>query len=289
MTTTSLVSLHLLEYILDSMKKHFVILSLFLCAGCSLKVHDGALTSTQDNSSIVGGQIVENEIFAKHVVAIHNEDLGYWCTGTLISKDTVLTAAHCVDIATEDSYTIHFSKTPRSFETVTRPASSMLANTGYNPAAYDDRKDIGLIRFKGDMPEGFEPMPMATKDDLRAMGSDFYAAGYGTVTARTDIPRDSGVLRYTTQKIKGDHLSTHQSQFLVDQTNGHGVCYGDSGGPAFIKINGRRILVGVASAVYSTNDIDRRAPGYDVCRYSAIYTSVYYYMDWIKKTSAALH
>lgn len=287
MTTTSLVSLHRLEYILEFMKKQFVILGLLVSAGCNLKVHDNAITSTPDSNSIVGGQIVEKEIFAKHVVAINNEDMGFWCTGTLISRDTILTAAHCIS-GSERSYIIHFSKAPRNFESITRSVAAMKANTGYNQDAYEDRKDIGVIRFSGDLPDGFEPMPLPTKNDLRRMGRDFYAAGYGTVTARTDIPRESGVLRYTPQKIRDERLSSQDSQFIVDQTSGHGVCYGDSGGPGFVKIDGRRILIGVASAVYSTNGENKGQPGYDVCRYSAIYTSVFYYMDWIKKAQASL-
>lgn len=272
------------------MKKNLIFLSLLVGVACNFRVHDNALssTSTSDPRSIVGGQVVEKEIFAKHVVAINNEDMGFWCTGTLIAKDMVLTAAHCVDMGSERSYSIHFSKSPRSFESVTRAVTGMKANTGYNPDAYEDRKDLGVIRFSGDLPEGFEPMPLPTAQDLRQMGRDFYAAGYGTVTARTDIPRESGVLRYTPQKIRGDSVSPSQSQFLVDQTNGHGICYGDSGGPAFAKIDGRRILIGVASAVYSTNSEDKKRSDYDVCRYNAIYTNVIYYMDWIKKAQASL-
>lgn len=270
------------------MKKQFIVLSLLVCAGCNPKVHGTALTLTNDSSSIVGGEIVGNEAFAKHVVAIHNEDQGYWCTGTLISRDTVLTAAHCINMASERSYTVNFSKTPRAKDTITRAVSSMKANSQYNPDAYEDRRDLGVIRFRGDLPAGYEPMALPTADDLNRMDRDFYAAGYGTTTARQDIPTGSGILRYTPQKVMGAKIYPQQTQFNVDQTNGHGICYGDSGGPAFAKIGGRRVLIGVASAVYSTNTEDKKRPEFDICRYSAIYTNVYYYLDWIKRASASL-
>jgi secreted trypsin-like serine protease len=289
MTTTSLVSYQRLEYILEPMKKHLLLLSLFLSAGCNPRVHETALSSTTETNSIVGGQIADNEIFAKHVVAIHNEGLGYWCTGTLISRDTVLTAAHCIDPATESSYTIHFGKNPRTFETITRNVAAVMVNAGYNANAYEDRKDIGIIRFDGGLPTGFEPMPLPTVQDFTHIGNTFYAAGYGTVTARTDIPRGSGSLRYTTQTFLEGHITPTQTQFLVDQRNGHGICYGDSGGPAFVRIGNRRVVIGIASAIYSTDTAAKKKNDFDLCRYSAIYTNVIYYMDWIKKASASLH
>jgi secreted trypsin-like serine protease len=270
------------------MKKHFIFLTLLASVGCGPNIHNNPQLLTSDSSSIVGGQVVDQEGFAKHVVAIHNADLGYWCTGTLISKNTILTAAHCIDEATESSYTIHFSKSPRTFETITRNVSSMKANSGYNAVAYDDRKDIGVIRFEGEAPEGFVPMALPTSRDLSRMSNRFYAAGYGTITARSDIPRGSGVLRYTTQTVKGNRISTAQTQFIVDQTNGHGICYGDSGGPAFAEIDDHEVVFGVASAVYSTNTEAKKRKDFDVCRYNAIYTSVFYYLDWIKKASASL-
>jgi len=270
------------------MKKLFIILGLLLSAGCSHENSDSASISNLNSNSIIGGKVVDKEIFAKHVVAIRNNDDGYYCSGTLISQNTILTASHCIESGKEHAYTIYFGKDPRSFESVSRPVTSMAGNTGFNESALTNRKDIGIIRFQGALPEGFEPMSLPTSRDLQQMGRDFYSAGYGAVTGRTDIPRDGGILRYTLQKFVGDRISPLQPEFFANQNNGQGICFGDSGGPAFIKLNGRRILLGVSSAMYTVDPEDKNKPEYDICRQTSIFTNVVYFLDWIKKTQTSL-
>lgn len=270
------------------MKKQILFLSLLIVSGCSPKIHKTSLPLSHDTDSIVGGEVADNAVFTKHVVAIYNKDLRFWCTGTLISKDIVLTAAHCLNRGTRFSYEVIFSKNPRAPEQTTRSVASLKYNTNYQPEAYSDRNDIGVLRIQGALPPGFEPMDLPTENDVEIKETNFYAAGYGLTTAKRGSASDSGVLRYTTQQIDGPPIRGSQSQFYVNQRNGKGICFGDSGGPAFMKFDNRRVVVGVASAVYSPRSVDKERADYDVCRYDAIYTSVFHYLDWIAKASAEI-
>lgn len=236
----------------------------------------------------MGGQVVDKQIFAKHVVAIYNVRHGVICTGTIIAANVVLTAAHCVSTGSPGDYQILFTKSPRPFGNVTRKVTQVRMHD-YNPASYSDRKDLALVRFRGDLPAGYEPMPLPNKRDLEDMGRNFYATGYGVITGRQDLPdREPGILRYTHVSLYEKALTPSLSQFTVNQQNGRGICFGDSGGPAFVKLGDRRIIIGVASAVYSLDKYARTRRDFDICRYQAIYISTYYYSHWIQKTSAEL-
>jgi len=266
------------------MKKIVLFTGFILCVGCGPNIHDNPLEDTSGSNFIVGGKVVENENFAQHIVAIYDARQSLWCTGTLISTDTILTAAHCVNHGSKYDYVIYFSKKPGAFRNDSRKVAALRFHAGYNAKAYEDRNDVAVLRIKGALPAGFAPMALPTANDLNE--HDFYAAGYGTITARNEMPKTNGILRYTSQHLDG--IKPEQTQFLVDQTNGHGICFGDSGGPAFTT-HSRPAILGIASAVYTRNEQEKNKPGFDVCRYNAIYTSVFHYLDWIEKASADIH
>lgn len=272
------------------MTKQLLILSFLFLASCGPQnTSSSGFNSDTERPSIVGGQTVKNEIFAKHVVALFNQKSGILCTATLITPNIVLTAAHCANADNVSDHFVVFSKTlqvPRG--PVFRQATARKIHD-YNPKAFYNRKDLALVRFHGTVPAGFEPMSLPSPKDFQSIGKSFYAAGYGSVTARKDVGnRQNGILRYAQLNILEKKLSPDLPQFTVKQVGGKGICHGDSGGPAFVNINGRRILVGVASAVYTFDKNPERRTSFDLCRHFSIYISTYYYLNWIRKASAAL-
>jgi len=265
-----------------------LLLSLALLTSCGPQgpsVHVIDPPTTSDSASIVGGEVVDKEIFAKHVVALYNNKSSVLCTGTLVARNVVLTAAHCANIDTALDYYIFFSKSPRYDKNPEVRRVVDLRIYDYAPKGFYNRKDLALVQFIGDLPPGYEPMALPTEQDLRDMGRKFYVAGYGSVTARKDVEeRHSGTLRYTEINLYEGRLSPGLDQFTSDQSDGHGICHGDSGGPAFIKLNGRRILIGVTSAVYTNDKAKAERPSFDICKENSIFVSTYYHLPWIRAT-----
>lgn len=65
-----------------------------------------------------------------------------------------------------------------------------------------------------------------------------------------------------------------KSEFVTDQTDGSGACFGDSGGPAYVYSQGRYYLMGVASRVFN--------PDGDPCKGIGIYSNAGYYRPFIR-------
>jgi secreted trypsin-like serine protease len=65
----------------------------------------------------------------------------------------------------------------------------------------------------------------------------------------------------------------------IDQSQGRGICGGDSGGPSIMKnLSGEDVITGIASFVMNPDD------PFKLCGYVAAHTSVYFHRDWLQKT-----
>jgi len=195
---------------------------------------------------IVNGQeIRKRSSLSRSVVAIvsdRNEGQAL-CTGTLITQDAVLTAAHCVD---EDPHSIRigFSNNLKDgrgqiFRDVTHfsqhPKWKSHPDTGLG--------DVAILMFAGGVPDGFEVATLAPKTVELAVGTQVFFLGYGVTNGTTH--EGAGVLRETTSQVTKVVSSTQV------QTDGQeaSVCFGDSGGPAFVFWNKQWVQWGIASSV----------------------------------------
>ena len=79
--------------------KNFLMLisaTAMLAACAPADMNSSLQTDAQD--AIVGGEYVPRlSNIGRSTVGIYEEKIGYICTGTLVAKNLVLTAAHCVD------------------------------------------------------------------------------------------------------------------------------------------------------------------------------------------------
>lgn len=234
---------------------------------------------------IVGGaEVIGTEEFAASTVGMivmHEGKLVNGCSAVLISEEFALTAAHCLESEADTQMFIAFALNRDSISQENiRPVTDFRTSPkwrGYQSLRNKEAGDIALLHFSGGIPVGYRAarIPM----DLKSIRNGMYAllVGYGVTDEKTRI--GLGVLRWTETPVLNKRFS--ETEVLLDQTNGKGSCYGDSGGPVFANLNGKLRLWGIISS-----GIDLNAPSseHDVgCLKQAVVTSIPAYRAWIKK------
>jgi secreted trypsin-like serine protease len=186
------------------------------------------------------------------------------CSGSILTSDMIVTAAHCVyDRPTSVHIVFANSLSPASVKGSVE-ASGFLANPAYNPQKMtNDQNDIAVVYFHGGLPKGFEPAHLLTNETALKKGESVILAGFGITNATTK--QGAGVLRETDVEVSNPSLG--KTEAVLDQTKGHGACHGDSGGPAFVRTGTEDLLWGVTSRGYPNT-----AP--DDCAHDVVYTKI---------------
>jgi secreted trypsin-like serine protease len=255
-----------------------LMLALAACAKSPF-VGTPAMTKSGHNTGIVGGtDVTGNEDFSKSIVALYNVTEGSLCTASIISNDILVTAAHCVD-GPASSLRVVFGKSLDNENDVqvqavvsyeTSPLWPTRSNEDFNAG------DIAVVRFDGGLPAGYHAAKMLDSDSVLSTGASVMLAGYGISNGVSQ--EGAGILRSVITTIKDGAYS--DSEVLIDQTSGKGACHGDSGGPAYVQVNGQWMLWGVTNR--GVND-----PNND-CSVSAAYSKIPFYTSWISSTSKKL-
>ncbi len=247
----------------------------------------------QLSHAIVGGYTIPTEgvylstqvqaNLASHVVGLVNTtdpSTHSTCSAVLIGQNVALTAAHCVLNAAKTNLFIVADDATFAVS-AWHGVSQVLIHPNYNPknsiipqvnaATYD----LALVKFAGVMPERFGAasimMPNTDRFNIWPV-----VAGYG-YTSREKV--DVGILRFTLLKVNSYIIK--QNFFYADQTNGHGICNGDSGGPVFMTRGDDFVLIGITSATAAYNPYVAGALGKDNCSGTSIFSNVLYYKNWI--------
>ena len=198
---------------------------------------DGQLKSRADGTPVcVPGDPYSPALFATVVPVFVNGKLG--CTGTLIDKQTLLTAAHClIDFETAklldvQSLAVMLPGAQRA-SAVTEPRVPAAMLRPCKPPDYvcpDFGLDIGLLSYES--MSTISTFPSLEK--LDSAGSvDITMAGYGATTMVPDP--SSGGLYVGRQNVELSSPSAALGwiyNFTNDNTSS--TCLGDSGGPIFL-------------------------------------------------------
>lgn len=281
-----------------------IALSLAACAPAK----QTALTVNEQASGILGGEVVlADDVIAKTTVAVLDVFQGGACTGTLLTKNVILTAAHCVqngagflkvafglDVATakkvaakeskgHDRYTEAMEDLEKILQTIIDTTVPGAERQEKLFAAMDDYKnwgDIALVKISEDAPVGFEPAEVLEDGRYLQNGAMMTLAGYGITKPYSEQKpedKDETILRKVDIKIANAVFSETEVSF--DQTEGRGACHGDSGGPAFVKIGEKLKLFGITSR--GLNDPE------DSCRRFSGYTYLPAFKNWVTETMAS--
>jgi MYXO-CTERM domain-containing protein len=234
------------------------------------------VTSPPDPIQIVGGELVPP---GQHpaVVAVGRGSLS--CTGTLLTPDLVLTAAHCViDPSTElDEFHVT-ARDPIVGSTHTFGVTAFgmhprFCNFEDDPEclSHDGVFDYAWLRLDGQARVDPSDIPVIVTNDtvyseLIHVGAELLLVGYGENEEEIFGEKRQVVTEITWLSPTGTELRAG--------SNGRDSCRGDSGGPAFARLDdGRLALVGVLSR------------GDTVCGEGGIYGATLAGLCWVRDDS----
>lgn len=237
------------------------------------------IPQTSSQTGIIGGVEVKPSYKIKEsIVAVYDAFGDQLCTGSLLPNNIVLTAAHCVGEVEEDMY-IYFG-TSVTLGILSRPVDKVEVSPYWytRKGMSKNRGDIALLHFQGKVPAGYKPATLLSAENhkLLTAGQPVIIAGYGQSNSVSED--GAGQLRLASVKIANPQFAT--SEITIDQTKGVGACHGDSGGPAYIVINGKYHLWGVTSR--GVNDVNND------CSTQSAFTKILFYQQWINRMAAKL-
>lgn len=197
------------------------------------------------------------------------------CTATLIGPKTLLTAAHCIKTGLDKTFVIFYTalSCESGFDGTknSQRVSKISVHEDYVPSKSDKggSNDIALITLQEPAPLNYPVYKIANPTDIK--DSKLYFYGYGVIGSNAG---GSGILRKTSFSKEEFFVEIENKKIRVNQDHGTGICFGDSGGPSFVNIEGEAQILGVTSFV-SGPDTDR-------CSQTSTLTLAYSYKEWIQ-------
>lgn len=210
------------------------------------------------------------------------------CGGSLVSRQHVVTAGHCVARAragqisvTLGDYVLNSNREPLPAYKFRVKTINVHPNFRFTPQA--DRYDVAVLKLNRPVPYVPHIQPICIPDK----GADFegyygWAAGWGALRPGSrlrpkelqvvDVPIINGHLCEAWHRQKGINVVIHEEMMCAGYINGgKDSCQGDSGGPLMMEVESRWYLMGIVSAGYSC--AQGKQPG--------IYHRVPVTSDWI--------
>ncbi len=201
------------------MRRLLLGLTLFFLAGCGAEYEPALEAVGPSSEEIVGGA----SYYGLPAVGALFVDGQPHCTGTLITRRKVLTAAHCVVGVTPGRMKFRIGANafaPRYVLAVQR----LVPHPAYDP--YELTSDIAYVVLTANAP--VEPLPMLGSMDDSFVGVPLFFVGYGV----NDATAQTGAGRKRAVWIPLEELGATQFSYA---TLGRNTCNGDSGGPALYK------------------------------------------------------
>ncbi len=298
------------------MSKIFIIFFIILFVSCSKNKNDKRLQLK--NANIMHGKdVTDQDSIKTSVVGIYDSKIKAICTGTLIDKNLVLTAAHCIESKARDLKIVFSKNLDESLNTREQDvyleevysAVATVIHKNWNPKnemEQSDLSDIALISFKGEIPANYKVASFLSDPTLLKLGTIIYVAGFGVNSVELEEINPKKYKNFSQAIEYGEVFCTNNSP------SNPGTCYevsknGDgvlrfANAPISsmtvteFKLNEKKAGTcdgdsGGPAFVYLNNQyylVGVTSRGSDLCDEIGVYTNALYYLSWIEEAKKSL-
>lgn len=228
--------------------------------------------------SIGGGVAADENIYS--IVRVANNDQAI-CTGVLVARDLVITAAHCLKSDETSAYSVIF---PLASVGKTIGAAEF-KRVREDSLQYFPNFDLAWIRLSSPAPQSYVPATLLGDTAKVEPGTSLSLVGAANNTACNSADPLCSLVKLGVS-LKRNWSSPHLINLAVvesDNTgNSSGTCPGDSGGPAFVKEGSSHLLFGIVAGkdpIFTSNSLPPCGSP------TTVLTRIGEYQSWIETTS----
>ncbi|KAJ3632601.1 hypothetical protein MTP99_009598 [Tenebrio molitor] len=258
-------------------------MKIFLVILCAAQIWAITNPRRRAGARIIGGQ----EAFAgefPYAAAIYKTTPSgnFFCTGSLMNYQWILTAGQCVDGATLFTILLGTHKLSGDDSTVQRLATeTYFLHPKHNPDTLEN--DIGLIKLR--LPVSLTGYINQIYLPYAEIADSDSGIAYGWGQTSDSDPELSDTLNYVTLSAVSDAecrltygSQIGQNMICFEGNYNEGTCFGDSGSPVFIHVSrGYDVAIAIAS-FFSGNGCESTDP--------SGYTKLLPYNDWIRNVTS---
>lgn len=244
---------------------------------------------------IIGGSAPDLENPGSfNTVALVKESGKIFCTGSVVAPNLIVTAKHCLMDKEGMKLRLYFGEnTDEANPDLYRNVVDYLVRHPVDWTMTFPSFDVAWVKFEGGLPDNFRPLPILANPNSLVRGQSITQVGYGD--HNPSVGRVDAGIKLSGKTVLHDYINNPRffHILLFHGEEGQGSCHGDSGGPAYINLEGEWYIIGVTNGfdlVLTPESMSRTSdPDFpfhvDCSKNQSLYSFLGAHGDWIERTS----